>query len=292
MSILFAILPRCWYLFDVCIVQKVVYLFVCVGGGGLLFKYITSHLSIAWYLTISFFFPPLFIPSHYKTTFETRDGVLRWSDIDKEYNISFVFKGNFKRHLIDDNGQRMKECYTPPVTATTTRVAKKGVEDKTKTTSTSSNSKSSGTLRGRNQSRKPSINSKKPIVNIRPPSPAPPPNAGIADYFLNLSNLSYQLEIEEDPNANNEKSKPYGFMSGVPQGVLGGRSTLTGGLANAAGNSASASNGGKTIAGNNMTKLLTDELRGLSGKELRDGGEDYKLLLEARELEDLLFSGR
>ena len=34
-------------------------------------------------------------------------GVLKWQDIDKEYAISFVFKGNFGRHLC-------QESYKPP----------------------------------------------------------------------------------------------------------------------------------------------------------------------------------
>ena len=47
--------------------------------------------------------------SHYKSKFECRDGVVKWSDIDAEYSISFVFKGEFKRHILC-NGERLGEA--------------------------------------------------------------------------------------------------------------------------------------------------------------------------------------
>ena len=37
--------------------------------------------------------------SSYKTEFETRNGCVRWKDIDDEYAISFVFKGEFVKRL-------------------------------------------------------------------------------------------------------------------------------------------------------------------------------------------------
>lgn len=40
--------------------------------------------------------------SHYNKTFEARNGIIRWSDINDEYCIGFVFKGDFKRHVVDE----------------------------------------------------------------------------------------------------------------------------------------------------------------------------------------------
>jgi len=37
--------------------------------------------------------------SHYRAKFKVHNGVLKWKDIDDEYSISFVYKGNFGRHL-------------------------------------------------------------------------------------------------------------------------------------------------------------------------------------------------
>lgn len=45
--------------------------------------------------------------SHYRAKFRVHNGVLKWQDIDEEYAISFVFKGNFGRHLC-------QESYQPP----------------------------------------------------------------------------------------------------------------------------------------------------------------------------------
>ena len=37
--------------------------------------------------------------NHYNKSFPVHNGVLRWSSIDEEYCLSFVYKGNFKREL-------------------------------------------------------------------------------------------------------------------------------------------------------------------------------------------------
>lgn len=37
--------------------------------------------------------------NHYNKKFEVHNGVLRWSTIDEEYCLSFVYKGNFTREL-------------------------------------------------------------------------------------------------------------------------------------------------------------------------------------------------
>ena len=37
--------------------------------------------------------------NHYKKKFPIINGVLKWSDIDDEYCLSFVYKGNFRREL-------------------------------------------------------------------------------------------------------------------------------------------------------------------------------------------------
>ena len=38
--------------------------------------------------------------NHYNKSFPIHNGVLKWSDIDEEYCISFVYRGNFIRNLI------------------------------------------------------------------------------------------------------------------------------------------------------------------------------------------------
>ena len=45
-------------------------------------------------------------------------------------------------------------------------------------------------------------------------------------------------------------------------------------------------------SGNRAVAALTDELKSLSADELRSQSDRYKALLEARELEDCLFSGQ
>lgn len=42
--------------------------------------------------------------NHYKKPFPITDGVLRWVDVDEEYALSFVFKGNFGKTLLDEAG--------------------------------------------------------------------------------------------------------------------------------------------------------------------------------------------
>eukprot|EP00048_Salpingoeca_helianthica_P018682 m.242792 g.242792 ORF g.242792 m.242792 type:complete len:262 (-) comp26228_c0_seq1:19-804(-) len=44
--------------------------------------------------------------SHYKTAFPTRGGRMRWADIDEQYSISFVFKGNFTTTLVGPDATR------------------------------------------------------------------------------------------------------------------------------------------------------------------------------------------
>ena len=42
--------------------------------------------------------------SHYRKEFDVRNGVLRWADVDEEYAISFVFRGTFGRTLWRQDG--------------------------------------------------------------------------------------------------------------------------------------------------------------------------------------------
>jgi hypothetical protein len=44
--------------------------------------------------------------SHYKTAFPTRNGVMTWADIDDQYSLSFVFKGDFTTTLVAPDGTR------------------------------------------------------------------------------------------------------------------------------------------------------------------------------------------
>ena len=48
----------------------------------------------------------------------------------------------------------------------------------------------------------------------------------------------------------------------------------------------------KEIGDTSAMKNITAELKGLSPEELKARGEDYKRLLEARDLEDVLYNGQ
>ena len=51
--------------------------------------------------------------NHYNKKFRVINGVLRWIDIDEEYCISFVYRGNFKRRLysnINDERTYVTKC--------------------------------------------------------------------------------------------------------------------------------------------------------------------------------------
>ena len=37
--------------------------------------------------------------NHYKKSFPIHNGVLKWKDVDEEYNFSFVYKGNYRRDI-------------------------------------------------------------------------------------------------------------------------------------------------------------------------------------------------
>ena len=144
--------------------------------------------------------------SHYNKTFEARNGIVRWSDIDEEYAISFVFKGDFKRHIRDERRNDFQ-----------------AIEVKI----------------GGNTS---------------------------ADYFMGLESIkeSYILKIEEDEMA----------------GIIGKVSKYV-----APKNSASTSFIGKK----KQTELLTDDLKKLTKEQLREKGEEMRNMLEARDLEEILY---
>ncbi|KAK3233061.1 hypothetical protein CYMTET_43382 [Cymbomonas tetramitiformis] len=47
--------------------------------------------------------------NHYNEFFQVVKGAISWADIDDAYAISFVFQGEFKRKLLDPEGQRLSE---------------------------------------------------------------------------------------------------------------------------------------------------------------------------------------
>jgi len=144
--------------------------------------------------------------SHYNKTFEARNGIVRWEDIDEEYAISFVFKGKFKRHIWDEREEGFE-----------------AVE----------------------------VNNK----NDKNDS---------ADYFMCLKSTteSYLLKIEEDETAGIiGKSNKY-----VPHQSVTSKKARKG------------------------RDLITEELKQLSSEELRAQGEEMKRLIEARDVEDILFN--
>jgi hypothetical protein len=42
--------------------------------------------------------------NHYNKSFPLHYSVVRWSDVDEEYCLSFVYRGDFKRYLVFNNG--------------------------------------------------------------------------------------------------------------------------------------------------------------------------------------------
>ena len=162
--------------------------------------------------------------SHYNSTFEARNGICRWADIDEKYAISFVFQGNFLRHVINERAvggwRAMEVC-----------------EDE----------------------------SAAPVKNVRDPSS----KILRADYFMGLSsanNNEYLLVLDEDEKegrGNSAKKVIY--------------------IANANAN-ANATNT-KTKA----SELLTNELKKFCSSELKAKGEEMKEMLEARDVEEILY---
>lgn len=46
--------------------------------------------------------------SHYNKEFATVNGEMKWTDIDEEYAISFVFEGKFGKHLLKEGDENKK----------------------------------------------------------------------------------------------------------------------------------------------------------------------------------------
>jgi hypothetical protein len=168
---------------------------------------------------------------HYNTSFELGgDGgdEVTWEQIDDVYALSFVFQGEFYRHLEMKSKSKQQQHGTddeqPRVLAYDADArAFRGLED----------------------------------------------------------GCSYELVVEEDEEAgygHEELSREYrGIGGGVGVSRGGGAGGGGGGGAGAGASSASAS--------------ATAALRGLSVEDLRAQTDEYRALKEARDLEDVLFSG-
>jgi hypothetical protein len=96
----------------------------------------------------------------------------------------------------------------------------------------------------------------------------------IADYFLGFDptpGIEYLLVVEEDPkHRSGSAPKAYRANSREKSVVLGK---------------------GNGTASANQQSLLTSELKAMTSEQLKEGGEEYKKLIEARDLEEVLFSG-
>ena len=52
--------------------------------------------------------------SAYKNKFECRNGICKWTSIDEDYAISFVFKGDFQYCVKSPDGTVMEDGRGPP----------------------------------------------------------------------------------------------------------------------------------------------------------------------------------
>ena len=140
-----------------------------------------------------------------------RDGVVRWADIDEEYCISFVYRGEFARALERSDG----DAAPPP----------------------------------------------RPV----PAGPRPEYWTGVAPGGV------YELLVTEDAEAG----------VGI-EGLVSHKGPLKLGATEAA---------GAGVSGNRQTEILTQELKAMSSEQLKEAGDEYQRLKEARDVEDVLFSG-
>ena len=54
-----------------------------------------------------FLISPFFLKNSF--SLQVRGGLIHFADIDTKYAISFVFKGDYARHLVDSEGNNLKE---------------------------------------------------------------------------------------------------------------------------------------------------------------------------------------
>ena len=93
----------------------------------------------------------------------------------------------------------------------------------------------------------------------------------VADFFLGFDpsqEKEYLLKVEEDPKHRTENpTRTYRASAGV-KGLVGSGGT-----------------------GKAQASLITDDLKNMTSEQLKEGGEEYKRMIEARDVEELLFSG-
>ncbi|GMI19850.1 hypothetical protein TeGR_g7282 [Tetraparma gracilis] len=97
-----------------------------------------------------------------------------------------------------------------------------------------------------------------------------------ADFFLGFDpnqQKEYQLVVEEDPKFRTATSKAFKAPGGAGAGGEPALLLKPGG------------------SGVQQQKLLTADLRKMSGADLRENSEEVKRMIEARDVEELLFSG-
>ncbi|GMI24721.1 hypothetical protein TrCOL_g7135 [Triparma columacea] len=152
--------------------------------------------------------------SHYNQKFEARDGVIKYEDVDKEYCISYVFRGDYNREL--------------------------------------------------------------KIGDVKLEKASEAGKIG-ADYFLGVKSAIpenvYWLVVEEG-------------KEGV--GVEGGKKRHGGGLGQKKGVLMPKVGVGKATM---ESEEITRKLKGMTGEEIREGGEVIRDLIERRDLEDVLYGG-
>lgn len=240
--------------------------------------------------------------NHYKNAFPTVDGVLLFSAVDEEFCISFVFKGNFKISL------RPNEAPAPvaavaadeataaigaadSVPADETAATDSGAEatpadaDAAPTRETTANAGTEATPAA--PAATDAAEPRPPVPTTVHPSPSPPvaiedgaeppPDSNSdrppEEFRGVVEGATYWLDVEEDPvlgvGVDGLTRKTKGIDWASPDG----------------------GNGLTSAASNRATDDITNELKKMSADELRDGGERYKQLLEARELESCLFAG-
>ena len=139
--------------------------------------------------------------NHYKEKFPILDGILQEADIDEQYCLSFVFKGDYHLHIRDE---------------------------------------------------------KDPEKRYQPKHPD-----GLKAWVDCEDGKTYIIEVDEDPVLEAERrknSKPIQFYK--PE---------------------------ENLKKNNRIDGITNQLKGMSLDELKEKREKYKELLEARDLEDILY---
>ena len=230
--------------------------------------------------------------NHYQKQFPIHNTVLKWADVDEEYSLSFVYKGNYKRELqlipaqhLASNPNNQHGSSFQNIKAFLTKAfhasfgqSQSNLNSASKEATANASSLGGDTSNGLTVIPPPSLVGSSGL-SVHHPIVTLAKHDDEHTYFIDLKpGDQYLLHIEEDPQAGittelRTSSQPLN-ASDLANIAMSGGSTKDG------------SDGVKQP--NAAFNQLTSELKALAPTEL--GGQQAKDLLERRDLEDILYS--